>query len=77
MVTVNMHEAKTKLSRLVKDVRDGTQAEIIIAIDGVPAARLLPYDAPPARSLGMDRGLVRIADDFDEPNADIARAFEA
>lgn len=77
MVTVNMHEAKSHLSRLVKDVRDGTHAEIVIALDGVPAARLLPYEAPPARSLGIDRGLVTIAEDFDEPNADIARAFEA
>lgn len=76
MVIVNMHEAKTRLSRLVKDVREGVSAEVIIAVDGVPAARLLPFDSPPARQLGLDRGLVVLSPDFDEPDADIARAFE-
>jgi len=76
MKTVNMHEAKTALSRLVRDLREGVEPEIAIAIDGVPSARLLPYGSPPPRALGVDRGLVRIEPDFDAPNAAIADLFE-
>jgi prevent-host-death family protein len=71
-----MHEAKTTLSALVREVRTGRQREIVIAVDGEPAAKLVPYGAPPRRSLGVDEGLVKIADDFDEPNTAIAALFE-
>jgi prevent-host-death family protein len=74
--TVNMHQAKTELSRLVRDVREGAEPEIVIAVDGVPAARLVPYGALPRRVLGIDRGLVKIASDFDAPNDEIAALFE-
>jgi antitoxin (DNA-binding transcriptional repressor) of toxin-antitoxin stability system len=76
MKTVNMHEAKTSLSGLVRDVRSGAEREIVIAIDGNPVARLVPYGSPPPRPLGMDHGMVVIAEDFDAPNGDIAAAFE-
>jgi prevent-host-death family protein len=72
---VNMHEAKTNLSRLVQDVRKGKLAEIVIALDGVPAARLVPYEKP-RRVFGLDRGLFVVPDDFDEPVPEIVRAFE-
>ena len=72
---VNMHEAKTRLSRLVQDVRRGKRSEIVIAVDGVPAARLVPYDKP-RRVFGLDRGLFTVPDDFDEPVPEIVRAFE-
>lgn len=70
-----MHDAKTNLSRLVQDVRRGKHAEIVIAIDGVPAARLVPYQKT-RRSFGLDRGLFTVPDDFDEPVPEITRAFE-
>jgi prevent-host-death family protein len=76
MKTVNMHEAKTNLSRLVQDVRRGKQREIIIAVGGIPAARLVPYEKP-RRIFGLDRGLSRVPDDFDEPIPEIVRAFES
>jgi prevent-host-death family protein len=64
--TVNIHEAKTHLSRLLEQVERGE--EVVIARAGVPVARLLPF-APrrAARETGMDRGVVRIPDDFDAP----------
>jgi antitoxin (DNA-binding transcriptional repressor) of toxin-antitoxin stability system len=74
---VNMHEANTTLSALVREVRNGIEPEIVIAIDGAPAAKLVPYGPPPRRVLGVDQGLVRISDDFDAPNADIAALFES
>jgi prevent-host-death family protein len=70
-----MHEAKTNLSRLVQDVRRGKRSEIVIAVDGIPAARLVPYEKP-RRAFGLDRGLFTVPDDFDEPVAEIVRAFE-
>lgn len=75
MRIVNMHEAKTTLSRLVQDVRKGKLTEIVIALDGVPAARLVPYEKP-RRVFGLDRGLFVVPDDFDEPLPEIVRAVE-
>lgn len=65
---VNVHQAKTHLSRLLNDVARGE--EIVIAKAGTPVARLVPVDAPRARSLGGDRGRVVIAEDFDAPLPD-------
>jgi prevent-host-death family protein len=74
--TVNMHEAKTHLSRLVQSVLNGSVSEVVIAVSGKPAARLVPYAAPKERVLGIDRGLVVVADDFDADNEAIAALFE-
>lgn len=53
---VNIHEAKTNLSRLLALVSEGE--EIIIAKSGKPIARLLKYDMPmKKRHLGRDKGL--------------------
>ncbi len=66
MKTVNIHQAKTHLSRLVEDVRAGE--EIVIAKAGKPVARLVPLDRPAApRRPGALKGRVRIAADFDAP----------
>lgn len=72
---VNVHEAKTQLSKLLQEVENGEQ--IVIARDGEPVAMLVPYVAPPAkRQLGEGRGTVLwIADDFDELPEDMAKAF--
>lgn len=54
---VNMFEAKTQLSRLVEAVENGTMAEIVIARNGKPAARLVPvHDARPGIRLGLLAG---------------------
>ncbi|HTX55752.1 MAG TPA: type II toxin-antitoxin system prevent-host-death family antitoxin [Candidatus Acidoferrales bacterium] len=76
MKPVNMHEAKTTLSALVRKVRSGAAREVVIAVDGVPAARLVPVEAPASRPLGMDRGLIRLRDDFDAGDARIEKLFE-
>jgi prevent-host-death family protein len=66
MKTVNVHEAKTQLSRLLQQVAAGE--EITIANRGTPVARLVPAERPKLRrELGIDRGRVRISDDFDAP----------
>ncbi len=64
MHTVNIHEAKTQLSRLVEEVAAGQ--EVIIAKAGKPMARLVPLEAAPQpRRLGLFKGQLNVPDDFD------------
>ena len=66
MLTVNIHEAKTQLSKLLERVMNGEQ--IIIAKAGKPIAILVPIsDLPSKRVPGDDAGKVIISPDFDEP----------
>jgi prevent-host-death family protein len=66
MTTVNIHEAKTHLSRLVDEVAAG--AEIIIAKAGKPMARLTPISAPVGKKkLGLLKGKIKVPDDFNAP----------
>ncbi|HNX52014.1 MAG TPA: type II toxin-antitoxin system Phd/YefM family antitoxin [Thermoanaerobaculaceae bacterium] len=66
MTAVNIHQAKTHLSRLLERVATGE--EVVIAKAGKPVARLVPYDIRPARrTAGQDVGTVMIAEDFDAP----------
>jgi prevent-host-death family protein len=67
---VNIHEAKTHLSRLLQRVAAGE--EVTIARSGVPVARLVAVEPEKEkiRLLGMDRGRIWIADDFDAPLPD-------
>jgi prevent-host-death family protein len=71
---VNIHEAKTHLSRLVARVAEGE--EIIIGKAGKPVAKLVAYQSPlEPRKPGAWKGRVRIAEDFDELPEEIAAAF--
>lgn len=63
MATVNMHEAKTHLSKLIDRMLVGE--EIIIAKAGKPVARLIPIEARPPRVPGIAQGSV--TDEFFEP----------
>ena len=76
MKTVNMHEAKTHLSKLVHQVHSGAEREIVISLAGNPVAKIVAVQPPARRELGIDQGLIRIAPDFDEPNAEITALFE-
>ena len=73
---VNIHEAKTHLSKLL--VRVSIGEEIVIAKAGKPIARLVPIDEKPAQRLpGTAKGQVVIAPDFDAPlPQDLMDAFE-
>jgi prevent-host-death family protein len=63
---VNVHEAKTHLSRLLEDVAGGE--EIVLAKAGRPFARLVPIEVPAERPLGFVGG--RLTEAFFEPLAD-------
>ena len=72
---VNLHEAKTHLSRLVDKAAAGE--EIIIGKAGRPMARLVPYvEQREPRRPGALKGKVRIADDFDATPEWLIDAFE-
>ncbi len=77
MRTINVHEAKTHLSRLLEDA--GAGEEIIIAKAGRPIAKLVPLEVKrEKRQLGMLAGKVWISDDFDDPlPSDVRASFES
>ncbi len=78
MKTVNIHEAKTHLSRLVEKAAGGEG--FIIAKAGKPLVKVVPLDAPVAtakRRLGFMKGEFTVPDDFDTMGAEeIERLFE-
>lgn len=73
---MNIHEAKTHLSRLIERVLAGE--EIVIARGGKPVAKLVPIDKKTSRRQpGSARGQIWIADDFDAPlPEELQRYFE-
>lgn len=64
MTMVNVHEAKTRLSKLLEQVEDGQ--EVIIARNGHPVARLVPMPSKRRRA-GRLRGKISMRRDFDKP----------
>jgi prevent-host-death family protein len=75
MATVNIHEAKTHLSRILKRVERGE--EVVIARGGRPVARLVPIAGRP-REPGRLKGRIRVSEDFDAPlPAEVAEGFRS
>lgn len=74
--TVNMHDAKTHLSKLAERAANGE--EIVIARNGRPLARLVALEpAREHRKIGLWKGQVRVSDDFDDPlPPELQRYFE-
>ncbi len=77
MQTVNMLEAKSTLSKLVDAVERGVEAEIVIARNGRPAARLVPMVPVLRRGqrLGVAKGQFVMPDSIDISAAEAARLF--
>jgi prevent-host-death family protein len=66
---VNIHEAKTNLSKLVKQVENGE--EVVLARGGKPVARLVRLEPRlPPRELGLCKGEFVVPDDFNDPLSD-------
>ena len=76
MISVNIHEAKTHLSRLLKRVAAGE--EILISKAGKPMAKLTPLSKPQSNRVpGLDKDVIQIPDDFDAPLPDdVLELFE-
>ena len=79
MATVNMHDAKSRLSKLADAVRFGIEAEVVIAKNGVPWVRIVPLQEDAAKrppiKFGLAKGKWIIPDDFDAMNPEIEKLF--
>lgn len=76
MPTVNIHKAKTDLSKLVEAVESGAASEIIIARNGKPAARLVPLEKKPAaQRIGVAKWEFDIPPGDPELDAEIEALF--
>lgn len=77
MRTVNIHEAKTRLSRLIDEAANGEP--FVIAKDGGPLVKVVPLGvpmAPQVRRLGFMAGQIAVPDDFDRMGAaELGRLF--
>ena len=78
MSVVNMHDAKSNLSKLVDAVESGAQEEVILARNGKPAARIVPVAiTTAARRFGLGKGKYPKfdAEAFDALDTDVAVLF--
>lgn len=75
MQFVNIHDAKTHLSKYLGQVEDDSET-IVICRNGKPVAQLTGYHSPKKRVLGALKGKITIADDFDELPADFEDYFK-
>ena len=74
MTLVNMHQAKTHLSRLVRQACNGQ--EVVIGRAGEPLVRLVAFkEKAPIRKPGVLKGKIRIANDFDKTQKELIDAF--
>jgi prevent-host-death family protein len=75
---VNMHDAKSNLSKLVEAALDGE--DVVIARAGKPVARLVPYAPEDARPVlhpfGLHAGQVWMADDWDAPDPELEAIWD-
>lgn len=71
MDTVNIYDAKTRLSELVQRASEGE--EIVIARNGTPVARLVPLSPPELRRPGGWEGQVWMSPDYEQADAEIAQ----
>lgn len=76
MSTVNIHEAKSTLSKLIEQIETGADEEIVIARNGRPVARLTRLAAArPGKRIGVAKGRFEVPDSIDADNAVVARLF--
>jgi antitoxin (DNA-binding transcriptional repressor) of toxin-antitoxin stability system len=76
MLTINMLQAKSSLSRLVQAIEQGQESEIVIARNGRPVAKLVPINtAPSEKRIGVAKGLFVMPDSIDTHNDEMAELF--
>ena len=64
-IVANIHDAKTNLSKLIARTLDGE--EVIIAKNGNPIVKLIPFREPKKRKLGIFKDSITLANDIDKP----------
>jgi prevent-host-death family protein len=74
MQVINIHEAKTNLSKLIEQTSQGE--EVVIAKAGKPVAKLVPYQEKlEPRKLGLLKGKIFIPDNFNDEDEEINKLF--
>lgn len=74
MQTINIHQAKTNLSKLIEKTSKGE--EVIIAKAGKPVAKLVAYkEKLKPRKPGLWKGKIWVSDDFDDEDEEINKLF--
>jgi prevent-host-death family protein len=73
MIVVNMHEAKSRLSELVRLVESGEK--VVLARNGTPVAELVRAERQKKREGGFWKGKAWISPDFDEPMPELEKLF--
>ena len=74
MQIINIHQAKTQLSKLIEKTQNGE--DVVIAKAGKPVAKLIAYKTPlKPRKPGLWKGKVWVAPDFDEEDEEINKLF--
>ena len=70
---VNVFEAKTEFSKLIRLVESGREESITVARNGKPVAKIIPYEGEPvSKRIGIAKGKFVIPDDFDAGSEEIA-----
>lgn len=73
---VNILEAKTELSKLVRLIETGKEDHIIIARYGKPVVKMTLYnDVPVSKRIGVAKGKLKSPDDLDQYNDEIVQLF--
>ncbi len=72
---VNIHDAKTNLSKYLEQIVTSHE-EIVICRNGKPIALLKEYVSPRSRKLGLLKGKIKIKDDFDQLPESFMEHFE-
>lgn len=75
MQFINIHDAKTNLSKYLDQVKNGHET-IIICKNGQPIAQLIEYNQISSRKLGLWKNKIKIHEDFDDLPNDFTRHFE-
>ena len=70
---VNVFEAKTEFSKLIRLVESRREEYITVARNGKPVAKIVPYESTPvSKRIGIAKGKFTVPDDFDAGNEEIA-----
>ncbi len=72
---INIHDAKANLSKLVEAIHSRREREFVIAVNGTPAARLVPIEPKKSLNWGLLKGGIAVPDDIDGNNSEIERMF--
>lgn len=75
MTYINVHDAKTNLSKLLQAIESGAETGITIARNGKPVAMLVPVPTRKPIRLGLAKGMFVVPDDIDVHNDEIERMF--